>query len=226
MPLSSFEGETFVAFIDISGFKELMRNGDDAWRALDKFYNAGYMRLASLALETNKVEGLFVSDNGVLFVRTASGHLGDIAGNLKTILKAVRAINKDLIDDNFMTTTSIAYGRFKFQQRIEFEGIGKYPIFGDAYISAFLDNENGKPRIQPGQCRLIKCNLPERIKNAIKVNDPAKILTMIKERNGDNEHLYYYWMVNTPDEINDFERRYKHSYNLKYAGMLRALKGA
>jgi hypothetical protein len=48
---------------------------------------------------------------------------------------------------------------------------------------------------------------------------------MIRKRKGDNKHYYYYWMVNDPSEIERFERDYKDAYNLKYAGMLKALKG-
>ena len=61
MPLVSFEGETFVAYLDISGFKYLMRNEDRAWRALDKFYNAGYLVLGIHRYDENVVDGLFVS---------------------------------------------------------------------------------------------------------------------------------------------------------------------
>ncbi|HEC93403.1 MAG TPA: hypothetical protein ENI51_10495 [Candidatus Atribacteria bacterium] len=42
MPISNFNGRTFVAFIDISGFKQLMKDEKRAWKALDSFYNYGY----------------------------------------------------------------------------------------------------------------------------------------------------------------------------------------
>ena len=48
---------------------------------------------------------------------------------------------------------------------------------------------------------------------------------MIGERDGDNKHYYYYWMINDPSQINGFEQNYKDAYNLKYAGILKALKG-
>jgi hypothetical protein len=73
MPISDFEGNTFIAFLDISGFKELMKDGKKAWKAIDRLYQYGY----DLISENNKqndfrVEGLFVSDSGVLFVRNCS----------------------------------------------------------------------------------------------------------------------------------------------------------
>jgi len=48
---------------------------------------------------------------------------------------------------------------------------------------------------------------------------------MIRERDGDNQHYYYYWMVDEASEIKRFEQNYKDAYNLKYAGILKALKG-
>ena len=68
MPLVSYEGETFVVFLDISGFKDLMRNEDRAWRALDKFYNTGYLVLGNNRNDENVVDSLFVSDCGILYL--------------------------------------------------------------------------------------------------------------------------------------------------------------
>jgi len=48
MPLSSYEGNTFVAFVDISGFKKRMRYEREAWKALDILYNTGHILLGVL----------------------------------------------------------------------------------------------------------------------------------------------------------------------------------
>lgn len=225
MTLVSYEGETFVAFLDISGFKDLMRNEDRAWRALDKFYNAGYLVLGIHRHDENVVDGLFVSDCGVLYLKQENLEIRNRINGLKKLLGIVKDINVRMRDEGFMLTTSIAYGRFKYQERIEFPGIEKNPVYGNAYVSAFLNNKNGKPKIQPGQCRIIKKNLLEIIKNTIEEDNSNEIFKMIKERKGDNKYFYYYWMVDSPHEIEDFERRYTDSYKLKFEGMLKALKG-
>ncbi len=137
----------------------------------------------------------------------------------------IKRINEIMRKNDFMLTTSIAYGKFKYQERIKFEGIEKNPIYGNAYVSAFIDNENGKPKIQPGQCRIVRENLPSDITQAIEQNQNNDIFGMIRKRGSDNKHFYYYWMVNKLVEIKRFEQDYKDAYNLKYAGMLKALKG-
>ncbi|MCF8226263.1 MAG: hypothetical protein K9J30_10330 [Bacteroidales bacterium] len=206
MPIEDFNGETFVAFTDISGFKELMRSDAVALEAIRHFYQIGF----NILREQNNVEGFFVSDCGILFSRN-----GTIENKLLTLLNAIKLINQQMIEYNYMLTTSIAYGRFDFQGKIEFQGIEKNPIYGEAYVQAFLDNETGKPKIQPGQCRIIRQNLPD-------LN--FENITLLSERDRDNKHLYYYWNLNSIDELDEFERKYNDSYTLKFAGMLNALK--
>jgi hypothetical protein len=224
MPINNYDGDTFVAFLDISGFKELMKNEKKAWKALDRLYQFGYNILQNQN-NNSRVDGIFISDSGILFVRRINHNNSSTTDDLKSLLPKIKIINERMRENDFMLTTSIAYGRFKYQERIEFEGIGKNPIYGNAYVSAFLDNENGKPKVQPGQCRIIIENLPMEIRVTLENNINDDILSFIKKREGDNRHYYFYWMVNTIGEIDRFEQRYKDAYNLKYAGMLQALKG-
>lgn len=143
---------------------------------------------------------------------------------LKGFVKSNKKINKKMLEHDFMLTTSIAYGHFRYQERIEFEGIEKNLVYGNAYVSAFLDNENGKPKIQPGQCRIVKENLPQDVLRVIENNNNSEILCMISKRNNDDNHFYFYWMVEESSEIETFEKEYNDTYNLKYAEMLKALK--
>lgn len=206
MPIADFNGNTFVAFTDISGFKELMKNDTTALEAIKYFYQTGF----NVLRESGNVEGFFVSDCGILFARN-----GDTQTKLLNILDSVRKINKRMIDKNYMLTTSIAFGPFDYQGKIEFQGIEKNAIYGGAYVQSFLDNETGKPKIQPGQCRLVKQNLPQ-----IDIEN----IPLLVERGNDKQHLYYYWNLENPEEIQNFENIYRDSYSLKYAGMINALK--
>ena len=206
MPIADFNGNTFVAFTDISGFKELMKNDTTALEAIKLFYQTGY----NVLRDADNVEGFFVSDCGILFSRN-----GDDQTKLLDILDAVKRINKRMIDNNYMLTTSISYGPFDYEGKIEFQGIEKNAIYGGAYVQSFLDNETGKPKIQPGQCRLVKQNLP--------LIDIENIPLLVEKRN-DQQHLYYYWNLDNPADIQKFEKNYKDSYFLKFAGMINALK--
>ena len=216
MPIKQFEGSTFVAFLDISGFKELMKDGDRAWNALDVLYQEGYN---SIQASHGKVEGLFVSDSGILFTRNGDA----LPAMLTNLLRVVQRLNRRMLGSNYMLTTSIAYGSFKFQERIEFPGIDKNPIYGNAYVQAFSDNASGTPRIEPGFCRIVRENLPGEITS--NVGTPAdQLLHLLAERRSDRRHLYFYWNLSHRADIEAFEREYTNAYSLKYSGMLKALK--
>lgn len=209
MPIVNFSGDTFVAFTDISGFKVKMKDEKAALEALSHFYNAGFLTLR----DANGVEGFFISDCGVLFAREGSTN-----EKLSQLLVAIKSINQRMLEKDYMLTTSIAFGRFVYENKLEFEGIEKNPIYGNAYLQAFLNNETGTPRIQPGQCRLVKRNLPEDLDRDL--DDFALLL----ERHNDNKHLYFYWNLDKTNAVEAFEEAYTDSYSLKYAGMLKALK--
>ena len=229
MPINNFSNDTFVAFLDISGFKELMKRDDKAWKALDRLYQYGYEVLQN---QNNlyQVKGIFISDCGVLFVRKNEQDDNTVIECLKSLLKTVKKINELMRSQDYMLTTSIAFGKFTYHNRIEFDGIDKNLVYGHAYLSAFLDTEIGKPKIQPGQCRIVKDKLhPQIIDTLNNVNNSEndytdEIFEMIKERKNDKKHYYFYWMVDNPEQVDEFEKEYCDAYKLKYAGMLSALK--
>ena len=220
MQIANFDEDTFVAFLDISGFKELMKDEKKAGTALDRLYQYGYEVLRDQE-NSGQVEGIFISDCGILFVRNGQ----DKTTCLMSLLKVIREINKKMLEHNFMLTTSIAYGNFKYQDRIEFKGLTKNLLYGSAYLAAFLDNENGKPKIQPGQCRIVKEDLPRGIVAALESDhNQDEIRQLIERRNNDANHNYFYWMVENLSGIVNFEKLYRDAYTLKFAGMLSALK--
>ena len=183
-----------------------MKDDRKALEALKRLYQAGYDALS----DADGVEGFFVSDSGILFVRTGTLH-----ERLKKILSVIKIINRQMLQRDYMLTTSIAYGHFDYHDKLEFDGIEKNPIYGYAYVQAFLDNETGSPKIQPGQCRLVIRNLPEDI-------DFQHVDFHLLKQKGN--HHYFYWNVNHHNDIEDFEQQYNDSYKLKYTGMLQALK--
>lgn len=111
MPIPNYHGDTFVAFADISGFKEMMKKGEKAVRAIDRFYTSGY----SILQRRNHVHGMFVSDCAILFA-----HDGEPNEKLRNILALIEELNRDLLQHEIMLTTSIAYGQFSYHQRLEF----------------------------------------------------------------------------------------------------------
>ena len=188
---------------------------ETGWRALDLLYSSGYRSLQ----RHPTVEGFFVSDSGILFVRN-----NQLIDGLSTLLTVIKEINTEMATEDFMLTTSVAYGAFKYKSKIEFSGIEKNPIYGNAYLSAVVDTEETLPKIEPTQCRIVKENFPLRL-NELPVaiqNNPQ--INLLKEKPSDRRHYYFYWMVNNSYDIEPFEKMFQDAYQLKYAGMLKAAK--
>ena len=68
-----------------------------------------------------------------------------------------------MIINDVMLKTSIAYGKLNCSKKLEFKGISKSAIYGDAYLNAFLDNEKAQIRLRPGECRIIQKNLNDNL---------------------------------------------------------------
>lgn len=219
MALEDFEGNTFIAYIDISGFKELIKQNNKAWKALDIFYQTAYDNLRRDNMRTGmaRVDGLFISDCGIMFVRG-----GSCQDQLQSLLRIIEKINKKMLEHDFMLKTSIAYGQFKYAGRLEFQGIEKNLVYGNSYILAYSDNESGRPPLDPGKCRILIENLPIEIATLLNSDNSNNIFKKIKKET--MKHYYFYWNVEGPDRIASFITKYKDSYELKYAGMLKALK--
>ncbi len=102
--MQSFDGKTFVAWIDLSGFKEMM-NQNKAWTALNYFFNLGY---DVLQVHPN-LSSLFVSDSDILYCHNPQQTERE---RLHDLLSAIHNINTSLMSQNYLTKSSIAFGDF------------------------------------------------------------------------------------------------------------------
>jgi hypothetical protein len=191
MPIRDYSGRTFVAFTDIAGFKAMMTDGDRAPRALNDFYQTGFSVISKQDYD-GRVEGLFISDCGVLFVRRRRK---DPIATLNTLLAAVEELNWRCFRRAVSLTTSIAWGEFSYHERIEIPGIEKNPVYGNAYVTAYLDNESGTPKLYPNECRIIKRELPEEVNNYLVDSHAGPNARKIRDA---AQHFYFEWMREPP----------------------------
>lgn len=194
MPVPPFEGNTFVAFTDIAGFKAMMSDTKRAQAALSVFYQTGYRVLQEQLNNATPVNGFFISDSGVLFVR---GEQEDAATRLESLCGVLRQIHQRTFENAIQLTTSIAWGEFSYHDRIEFPGIEKNPVYGSAYVAAFIDNENGSPKLYPSECRLNRDNLPPEI-TAFCTQRIGPVARRMRE---EPHHFYYEWMRQYEDNV-------------------------
>ena len=139
MPLDAFQGDTFVAFVDVSGFARLVRNREKAAAALTQFYRCGFnaLREQRRRIPTEpRVDGFFVSDCGILYGQHLREQQGEIE-RLSSVLGVLRDTGLCALRNDLMLTASVAYGHFEVSEMLEIQGMEKRPIMGDAYLAAF-----------------------------------------------------------------------------------------
>lgn len=213
MGIYNFEGETYVAFIDISGFKHMMNDKERVADVVYKFYQSGYNILKKYLYGDERkqaeIQGIFVSDCGILFINRNHQDfdidLEKKRDSLNLLLNVIKEMNIRMIDIDVMLTTSIAYGSLKCTEKLEFKGISKNPFYGDAYLSAFLDNESHQIKIQPGECRIVIENLPnDLISKESKLNyENFKLLKQGKKKT----HYYFYWMLKEKSKMSEIDKK-------------------
>lgn len=204
MPISSYNGQTYVGYLDISGFKKMMNNKEKARHVLDIFYRTIYETLYEMASPPSpQINAIVISDCAVLFLSIGSSEncsdVDKIEG-LPTMLEFIKKINRIFINNYyypFMTTCSIAYGDFRYENRSDRNHMSKNCMMGTSYMNAFLDSESSKSKIRPGECRIIE-------------NDPSLPLStnpfsLLKRT---RKYYYFYWMLENVMEIDDFKQKY------------------
>lgn len=120
----------------------------------------------------------------------------------------------------FMTTCSIAYGQFDYEDRIEFPDLRKNFLFGRPYIDVVLDQKKGKPKIRAGECRLLRRKMPQTRKRR---NDP--LFSFVLKR---GDRRYFYWMLNNSEHQHSFDRDYRIAHKSRkrdnYSKVIKVLK--
>lgn len=219
MPIRQYEGKTWVAFLDISGFKEIMKDLPDAEHTLDKFYatifnvTSNYNKGRNNLNDTNPiipVGSLTVSDCAVVFIHNQDRPQDEIR-DLGLLLKFIFTANRKLIDyrngPQIMTTCALAYGFFRYKDKIEIKYVEKNCFYGRPYVRAYLDNERLEKK--PGYCQVLmkdlslpdepRIHIPEGSKNQFPFN-------LLKE---DDDYYHFYWMLRDLNLLPEFERKYE-----------------
>jgi hypothetical protein len=236
MSVPSYTGETFVGYLDISGFKQMMNDRERLRSVMDKFYRTMFGAIHevnstkepdSLGKPITKMNAVVVSDCAVLFLsKGRRKKVGQITG-LKKMLRFIKYANMEFIDNNppFMTTCSIAYGDFEYQDRKDWRRVRKNCMSGQAYIDAYLDGNLEKSRIRPGQCRLLRKGLsPElvQILGTIEARE-HEYLNLLNRSGG---YYYFYWMLKDESRIQRFKKEYKRKFDHMYDDLIELLQNS
>jgi len=227
MSIPSYSGQTYVAYLDISGFKEMMKNEKKARSVLDRFYGTIYdIPYETPALDSPlaiRMNAVAVSDCAVLFLSSGSEEscrdVDKIEG-LPKLLEFIKKTNRALVKKSFgfpfMTTCSIAYGNFEYRNKSDREYVRKNCIMGTAYVRALLDSESNESKMRPGECRILKANLEL-------LPSQNRIFHLLESR---KTYYYFYWMLENPQDIRRFKRKYRKIWEGTYSRLIELLQNS
>lgn len=206
--LRSFEGDTWVAFLDFAGFKQL--DSERAYRKLSGFYGAAY----SAIKPHGRCTGLVVSDCVILWcnesTRTPREQLVDI-------LPVIETMCRSCLNDDILVLGAVAYGDFKYERRIEHLNVQKEMFLGKAYTSAFLETEKlGKPKA--GEIRLTK--VPEEILDDANFQRENRLLPPTKT----SKKLMFHWYLESLDSVRMFKKHWKTCSQIEFEERKRVLR--
>ena len=217
----SFDGTTWVAFLDVSGFKEMMKEVSTAENALNKFYKTIFKAIimanhnfpkAMFGSGGTSINSLVVSDCAVLFVNNQKAS-EDVTRDLYLLLSTIASINRELINPQIspqiITTCAVSYGQFKYVNRGQDMHTEKNFFYGETYVKAYLGNEELSKL--PGHCRILIKNL--NIPSDLSEKFP---FSAIKKN---HDHYDFYWMFNNLEGVKSFEEKYAHLSQERYRQM-------
>jgi len=163
---------------------------------LNKFMDDAYHELEN----SEKINGIFFSDSGVLFYReNISNENEDILFKvLNELLKFIKKLNIKYITPSLkwgnvslLTKCCVAFGEFKYQKKQEHTQILKGPVYGLGYIKAAMSVEKDPHKMEIGEVRILYDSLEKEIYSKFKNNtnyDEFKHFYQFS-----NDHMYYSW---------------------------------
>ena len=183
-PNLHFDGNTYVAFSDLSGFKIMLEDVRRAAEALDSLYTITY----ELFGNDRVVKGVAFSDCVVSWIDRGNGQGNAV--HLNRLLCHLKALHRRMLRKGYLITSTVAWGEVRYQDRIRLPNFDKQMFYGQQYVRAYLANS----KVEPGAIVLLAdgCEVNPR-ENA----EIGKLLRKCKEPDG----WEYFWSAAKPSEI-------------------------
>lgn len=188
----------FVAYIDILGFKEMVKN-QQARKKLASFQQSIYDIWRESGFQDDRgLNGLAYSDSLTIYSQN------DTPESLSKILDFVGQLyRKSLFKHNIMLRGGLDKGEFDVARVQGFSNLSKNQFFGQAFIDAYLLESNNGIK----GCRFV---FGEDIKQIIKTED---FINSIKFGNLDSNNIFDYFWVDKSQLLENDNKRLNSFYS-------------
>lgn len=192
--------DKFVAYIDILGFKEMVKN-QHAQRKLASFQQSIYDIWRESGFQEDRgLNGLAYSDSLTIYSQN------DTPESLKKILDFISKLYAtSLFDHKIMLRGGLAKGEFNVARVQGFSNLSKSQFFGQAFIDAYLLESNHGIK----GCRFV---FEEKIKQIIE--DEGYFINLIKYENLDSKKVFDYFWIDKSQLLENDNKRLNSFYTL------------
>jgi hypothetical protein len=129
----------YVAFLDVLGFKEMVRK-EKLREKLENFFKITKENFKIIEAAKKEIRKFILSDSIILVVEIDN----DSFGNFEKLLRAIKNLQADLALEDIWLRGAVSYGDVHLSDSGDEEKI----IYGDGYIRAFeLENKAIYPRV-------------------------------------------------------------------------------
>ncbi len=200
--INPFNGNTWVAYFDIMGFKHFM-DEEKGLNVLNKYLDDAFHILEPNQTTNNpqKIDGIFFSDSGVIFYseNLPSEDISNLLHGLNEILKSIQELNTKFITPSvnwgnfsFLTKSAVAFGEFIYEKKDEHIHISKGPVYDRGYVKACQSVEKDQPhKMEIGEVRIV---LDDSLRNIIEREKQNTIYPELKYLYQISDtHCYYSW---------------------------------
>lgn len=206
--MENFDGEAFVAFADLCGFKKMVKaHGRRAAEALDLLYNTTY-RLFDGATD---LDAIAVSDCVVAWGRASDGRLD-------TLLRLLGSLHVQMLEGGYLMQTTVSRGQFSYQERIELPNLAKRMFHGNAYIEAYCNNDKAEVGSITLVCQESNPNFGEWVPELSQRIKPA-----FRRDKRIHRQWEFFWATDVQG-ITELRKARKDSYDAQFVHLLEAYR--
>lgn len=183
---------SFVAFLDVLGFKEMvMKKSDENKLKLEKFFSKVLEAFEIFSHDKAELKKLIISDSIILVVEDKKVHF-------ETLLKAIRNLQAWLAIEGIWIRGAISHGEINFDEPNKI-------VYGSGYIKAYLLEQKAEyPRviIDPSLITMISANGREFLeKHSVFFEYLQKHAINARDIIDEIDKDYVYSQINLPSNI-------------------------
>jgi len=126
----------------------------------------------------------------------------------------MQCLHKRMIEEEYLVRTTIAYGHFRYENRLEIPRIRKDMIIGGAYLKAYAENDKKLPG------SIVIVDAPDNFDVQISCGHLGQLF----RHTGDSEAWEFFWWVTTNRSVENAKHKRDEACQSLYKALVKAYR--